>query len=397
MGYRTSRRHVDALALAIATGGPQIVRERLAASPALAKHWRPIHEAALHGRCEIVRLLLDAGADPNAIAEVHGAIGATRPLHRAVAVSAEAPRGPEHDRVVGLLLERGADPNARGGERRLRPLELAMLTGARRFATILVRGGAIVDSYAAAALGDLAATTRNLDEGFVVDAPDQNGMTALHYAAASQVDPRDPDALATRRRLREVADMLLDAGASVGDTPGGPFESAAHHDAFGQQENAEQHDAPTRRTALEWAVGHATNGFLICTLLERGADPNRGDVLLRALLLGAIDVAALLVQAGADVDLLTRSGEPPQVALARWGRSAMVEWLLTYGADPNARSINGDTALLAAVRRGLPTRTVRRLLECGADRSIRDARGRNAFDLAEERNLRDLIDLLAND
>lgn len=378
MGYRTSRRQVDALALAIATGGPQIVRERLAAVPALAKHWRPIHEAALHGRCEIVRLLLDAGADPNAIAEARGTIGATRPLHRAVAVSPEAPRGPEHDRVVALLLERGADPNARGGDLELRPLELAMLTGARRFASILLRGGALVDSYAAAALGDLAATTRNLDEGFVVDAPDRNGMTALHYVAASRVDPRDPDALATRRRLREVADTLLDAGASVGDTP-----------------NAQQ-DPATQRTALEWAVGHATNGFLIRTLLERGADPNRGDVVLRALLLGAIDVAALLVQAGADVDHLTRSGEPPLIALARWGRSAMVEWLLTYGADPNVRAVEGDTALLASVRRGLPTRTVRRLLECGADRSVRDARGRTAFDLAEERNLRDLIELLAD-
>lgn len=377
MGYRTSRRRVDALALAIATGGPQIVRERLAAEPALARHWRPIHEACLHGRFEIVRLLLDSGADPNAIAPISGAAFGARPLHRAVAAAPEAPRGPEHVRIAALLLERGADVNARGGALDLRPLEFALLSGARRFETVLLSGGAIVDAYSSSALGDEDAILAEVDAGFVVDAPDANSMTALHYACASRVDPHDPRALSLRRRLREVAERWIELGASVEDTP------AARDSRI----------AP--RTALEWAVDHCSNGFLIRSLLQRGADPNRGDVLLAALLRSAIDVAELLVQAGADVDRLGRSGEPPLVALSRWGRGAMVEWLLAHGADPNQRAVTGETALLAAARRGLPARTVAKMLECGADRSPRDSRGRSALDLAAERDLHDLIGLLA--
>lgn len=377
MGFRASRRRVDALALAIATGGPQVVRERLAAEPELARHWRPIHEACVHGRAEIVRLLLDAGADPNAVAPISGAALGARPLHRAVAAAPEAPRGPEHVRIVALLLERGADPNARGGALDLRPLEFALLSGARRFVSVLLEGGAIVDAYTSSALGDEPAILEAVDEGFVVDTPDRNSMTALHYACAARVDPHDPDALSLRRRLREVAERWIELGAAIEDAP---------------QDRASR--IPSR-TALEWAIDHGSNGFLIRSLLERGADPNRGDVLLAALLQSAVDIAELLVQAGADVDRRMRSGEPALVALARLGRSAMVEWMLAHGADPNQRAVTGDTVLLAAARRGLPARTVRKLLQAGADRSVRDGRGRSPLDLAAERDLRDLVALLA--
>ncbi len=59
-----------------------------------------LFEAALHGREEVARLLLDAGADVNTRA---GGDGDT-PLHAAA-------RG-GHAGVAALLLDRGADPNA---------------------------------------------------------------------------------------------------------------------------------------------------------------------------------------------------------------------------------------------------------------------------------------------
>lgn len=60
---------------------------------------RALAMAAQHGRAEIVRLLLDAGEDPNRFAPVGGHSHAT-PLHQAALAG--------HEAVVRLLVERGA-------------------------------------------------------------------------------------------------------------------------------------------------------------------------------------------------------------------------------------------------------------------------------------------------
>jgi uncharacterized protein len=376
MGYRTSHRHADALSLAIATGAPRAVREWMAAYPHLARHWRPLHEAVVHGRVEIVRLLLDSQADADLAAPPRAPYWGARPLHRAVTANATVPRGPEHERIVELLIERGANPNARGGEFALRPLEAAALSGVRRLIAPLIAHGADLDLHAAAAAGEVELVARRLAAAAHADVPAANGMTALHFAAAVRIEPHDPDALVLRRRYRDVAARLLEAGASTGDTPRGASSGE------------------TSRTALAWAIDHSTNPNLVRLLLERGADAQRGDLLLTALMRGATDIAATLVHFGADVDRLGADGDPPLVALAKWGRGSMVEWLLVHHADPNVRTPAGATPLHAAVRRGLPPRTVAALLDRGASREARDARGFTALDLAEERGLRDLIEVL---
>jgi ankyrin repeat protein len=365
MGFKTRRRAVDALSLAIATGGPQSVRRWVHERPELALHWRPLHEAAFAGRPEIVDLLLDAGADPDAAAPEHGRLEGSRPLHRAVEQHDLVPRGPGHVEVTRRLIARGADRDRRGGPRALRPLHLAALSGAPVVSSALRDLDVWVDVFAAAALGDLAAFEPRLAALEHVDLPDDNGMTALHYVAASRLGWRDRFA---RRRLREVAAKLLESGASVGDTP---------------LRGAPDPQSPVR-TALEWAVEDGGNVEVVRLLLERGADPNRGDLLHSALAREDAECASLLIHHGVDVDRPSRRGVPPLVALADWGRGAVVEWLLFHGADPTVRGINGDTALLAAVRRGLPARAIESLLRHGADPAVRDRSGRTAFDLALE-------------
>ena len=103
-------------------GGEEAVKQQLEADPRLANArgkvhpdhrefmrrdgaddgWTALHLAAHYGRLGVVRLLLDAGADVNALAE--NAIGNT-PLMAAIAGGNEA--------IVRELLARGADPRER--------------------------------------------------------------------------------------------------------------------------------------------------------------------------------------------------------------------------------------------------------------------------------------------
>ena len=61
---------------------------------------------------------------------------------------------------------------------------------------------------------------------------------------------------------------------------------------------------------------------------------------------------------------------------------AAVQALARAGADLNARSPSGQTALMQAAARG-DARMVRALLALGADRQLRDTQGHSAADMAE--------------
>jgi len=98
-----------------------------------ADGFTPLHLAAYFGRADAARRLLDAGADPDAVAENPTEL---RPLHGAAAARSTA--------VARLLLESGADPNARqlGG---WTPLHAAARHGDRELAQALLVGGARAD------------------------------------------------------------------------------------------------------------------------------------------------------------------------------------------------------------------------------------------------------------
>ncbi len=89
---------VRTLAAAAALGRSEDVVRLLPAATSEDRH-RALALAAQHGAVEIVRLLLDAGEDPNRY-NPEGNHGHSTPLHQAVWAG--------HDRVVRLLVERGA-------------------------------------------------------------------------------------------------------------------------------------------------------------------------------------------------------------------------------------------------------------------------------------------------
>lgn len=75
------------------------------------------------------------------------------------------------------------------------------------------------------------------------------------------------------------------------------------------------------------------------------------------------------------------------------GNQAIVEWLLSVGADPNVQTEVGDTPLHQAVGRGQPG-IIRLLLEQGADPHLRNAAGVTPVHMCAQQGDWDLAKLL---
>jgi ankyrin repeat protein len=96
---------------------------------------------------------------------------------------------------------------------------------------------------------------------------------------------------------------------------------------------------------------------------------------------GYAQSVAMLIEAGADVNLRDDKGETALMYAVRSHTPKIVEHLLLAGADVNARSEKGSTALMACVgERSTPADTyVNMLLAGGADPNIQDENGRTAL------------------
>ena len=172
-----------------------------------------------------------------------------------------------------------------------------------------------------------------LEQGADVNAPQADGMTALHWAAY--------------RDDLETVKLLLEAGAGV---------TAANR--YGV-------------TPLSLACTNG-NAAMAGLFLEAGADPNtalRGgeSALMTAARTGKAGVVKALLSRGADVHAKeTRRGQTALMWAAAEGHAEVVEELIQAGADVDARLASGFTPLLFAVREGRPG-VARVLLNAGAD------------------------------
>ena len=91
-----------------------------------------------------------------------------------------------------------------------------------------------------------------------------------------------------------------------------------------------------------------------------------------------VEIAKLLLKAGAEATSTNRYGITPLWLACQNGNSALVELLLSAGADPNTRQIGGETVLMTAARSG-NLDAVAKLLERGAEVNAQEKRGQTAI------------------
>ncbi|KAF3165410.1 hypothetical protein TWF788_000761 [Orbilia oligospora] len=302
--------------------------------------------------CEMIKVLLNNGADINAINQDHG-----------TALYVAARMAQANPDVIKLLLNFGAEINAQGGEHGY-ALSAAVGSNNKDIVELLLSSGADVNAQGGEYGCALITAVHNKNESitelllaFGADANAQGGEygnalnTALFWCHTG------------------IARLLLKSGADVNS------KSGKHGNAL---------TIVLYRVAID-------KKEMVELLLDLGANVNaqggeHGNVLNTALHWGHVEIARRLIESGADVNAQGGvNGNALNTALeTNWSNinnTEMFELLMSFGVDINAQGGEYGNALNAALYRGRLD-IARQLIESGVDVNAQGGKYGNALNSA---------------
>ena len=109
---------------------------------------------------------------------------------------------------------------------------------------------------------------------------------------------------------------------------------------------------------------------------------------------GHLEVAELLLERGAEVDVQNENQETPLHLTSEDGVLEIARMLIKRGSNVNSQDTRGWTPLHSAARNG-HLDVVKLLLDSGADIGMRDGSDKTAFDIALDNGKRDVVNFLA--
>ncbi|CAH1799596.1 unnamed protein product [Owenia fusiformis] len=364
-----------------------------------------LHYAARYNHVDIVKLLIDKGADINMKGDDDA-----RPLHyaarykpqrlHAAASSATTPddetdastvvsASDVHGDVMGLnisnsvilhLLSRNADVNARDAYGST-PLHYAATRGNEVAVAELLTSKTIlieaVDLQQMTALHQAATHDEKevarmlIEHGANLRCADEDGATPLHYACSEGNE--------------EVVQMLFDAGEKLDGWV-----------TISQMVTDQDYE---RNTALHLAVVNQ-NYEVVKICLKKGSDVNTHRLhyntpLHLAATAGDVRIIELLIEYKARVDCLNEMQETPLHRAAAYDHADAVEFLIKKGARLEKHDKDNFTPLLIAACKGHAS-TIQKLLDCGADISAMDKNEKTAIYWAAEEDKVEALQVLLN-
>lgn len=370
--------------------------------------WTPPLAYACHwGMLEVVRLLLEKGADVNR----------KDPIYKRTALMVAAAAG--HSKIVHLLLQNGAniDLTTANGDTALceaiksgqRPMVQFLLKNTKansKTSLDFLNSSGCTLLQGAAMDGDLAFMKVLLDNGADVNARSRSTKRcALHYAAIA----RQPAAIQlildrgvenkTEGPLRQQAlhaVCQLPAQRVIVETPcqkiGRDCTSGASDELvlWPSPENKADIDAKVKDGEAALHLASATGMKLpVQLLLSAGASINAQNkfgetALSKAARSSDDDLMQLLLRNGALAELRDQFDQFDQTALhiaTRDSRISSIQQLLNAGANIDALDADHETPLLEATSAG-HEKVVQLLLENGANAKVKDTLGRTALHMA---------------
>ncbi|MAM71563.1 MAG: hypothetical protein CMP91_10515 [Gammaproteobacteria bacterium] len=365
----------------------------------------PLIQAAMNGNSAMITMLLEAGADAHATTPE----GDNALLNAAKTGAVQG---------VQALIEAGADVNSRDSYLYQTPLMWAVASNQADVARILIDHGA--DLNAQSAVLDFRGVAFSSTAG---DFPD-GGLTALHHAArenaiaatqiliesGSDLNVLDSQGISPLRfaiinKNIDLAKMLVEAGANINDGALVDLLDVETKELtfVRAEKNYENQTSPMELVELMLELGVDVNAYpedaypLPATGFRGGAGTSGQTALFNMAMTDDQDIMAMLLQHGANPNSLNMDGNyfPLSAALTLVpGRMGNIEedeevtelrdsvhLLLDYGADINAIADDGTSVLHHAVSAGKET-IVAFLIAEGADLSIKDSSNRTALDVA---------------